>query len=364
MATRCICPHCRTVFKIDHIEEKVGTKIRCGYCNGKILIQAPPVKKAAVEAAALKTAPNKAGSAKAAPIKDAPVKKKKRPEPEVIELDTDAIVVDDTPNDDFQIPDMEYGVDDYAEAELVEEPVQNHQLRAASRPTKKKSEGFQEAAVKERAPKRTQVRSSAIFLWGAAGAVVLCSLVAVIVILASAAGPGGTKFEEPEEYVEFSPKNLQLSATVPKGWEENHGGGTGGIPIFATFTSGKVSIEIRESRSGGAIGAANIAMQGNQTDPKEAVEGVHEMQRTVVAENFGSYKEDAEPRPIKTQGFGTGMVSDFDADQGMLGGGRVRGCRATVMNQLHQFNVICKCPAGMFEQVQPIFEKVIESLGG
>jgi hypothetical protein len=34
------------------------------------------------------------------------------------------------------------------------------------------------------------------------------------------------------------------------------------------------------------------------------------------------------------------------------------------MNQLHQFNVVCKCPAPMFEQVQPVFEKVIGSLGG
>jgi hypothetical protein len=31
---------------------------------------------------------------------------------------------------------------------------------------------------------------------------------------------------------------------------------------------------------------------------------------------------------------------------------------------LHQFNVVCKCPAGMFEQVKPIFEKIIGSLGG
>ena len=47
MATRCICPHCRTTFMVDRIEEKVGTKIRCGYCNGKILIQAPSKRGAA-----------------------------------------------------------------------------------------------------------------------------------------------------------------------------------------------------------------------------------------------------------------------------------------------------------------------------
>ena len=100
------------------------------------------------------------------------------------------------------------------------------------------------------------------------------------------------------------------------------------------------------------------------SDPAEAVESIHETQRAAIAENFGAYKEDAESRTVKTGGFGPGKVSDFDADQGLLAGGHVRGCRATVMNQLHQFNVVCKCPASMFEQVQPVFEKVIESLGG
>jgi DNA-directed RNA polymerase subunit RPC12/RpoP len=353
MATRCICPHCRTIFKIDHIEEMVGTKIRCGYCNGKILIQAPPVKKAA--------------PVKSVPIQAAPLKKKKEPESEIIELDEDAIVVDEDSNgDDFQIPDVEYGADDYAEAELVEAPAQDHRLRAASKPKKKKSDAIQEVAGKERAPKRTQVKSSAIFLWLAAGAVVLCTLCVVIVILASAAGSGGgAKFAGPGEYVDFSPANLQLSAEVPKGWEQKYGGGEGGRPIFATFTSGKISIDIRESIGGGAMGAAQLAMhQQAGADPAEAVESIHEAHRARIAEDFGSYKEDAESRTVKTRGFGPGKVSDFDADQGFLGGGRVRGCRATVMNQLHQFNVVCKCPAAMFDQVQPIFEKVIESLGG
>jgi hypothetical protein len=113
------------------------------------------------------------------------------------------------------------------------------------------------------------------------------------------------------------------------------------------------------------MGAAQLAMhQQAGADPAEAVESIHEAHRARIAEDFGSYKEDAESRTVKTRGFGPGKVSDFDADQGFLGGGRVRGCRATVMNQLHQFNVVCKCPAAMFEQVQPIFEKVIESLGG
>ena len=53
----------------------------------------------------------------------------------------------------FEIPDMEYGLDDVAEAELVEAPVQNHRLLAAGRPKKKKSGGFQEADTgKERCP--------------------------------------------------------------------------------------------------------------------------------------------------------------------------------------------------------------------
>jgi DNA-directed RNA polymerase subunit RPC12/RpoP len=361
MGTRCICPHCRTTFKVDHIEEMVGTKIRCAQCNGKILIQAPPKKNAI--SSGVKTA------AKDTVKKAAAVKKEKKPNSEIIELDEEAIVVDeDSDADDFAIPDMEYGVDDLAEAELVEEPVQNHRLLAAGRPKqKKKSEGFHEAAGNERSAKRRPVRSSAIFLWIAAGAMALCAVAAVLVLMISGGGAGGgARFQPPQEYVDFSPANLQLSAEIPKGWEKDFGGGQGGVPIHARFSSGKVSIEIRESQGIGAIGGAQIGVQqqGGQQDSTQVAENIHEMHRARIAEDFSSYIEDAEPRPIKTRGFGTGVVSDFDADQGMLGGGRVKGCRATVLNQLHQFNVICKCPASMFEDLQPVFEKIIGSLGG
>ena len=360
MGTRCICPHCRTTFTISDIDEMVGTKIRCARCNGKILIQAPPARNAV--GSAVKNV------AKETVKKTSPVKKAKKPDSEVIELDPDAIVVDeDSAGDDFAIPDMEYGVDEIAEADLVEQPVQNHRLLAAGRPKqKKKGEGFQEAAGKERSTKRRPVRSSAIFLWIAAGAMALCAVATVLVLMISGGGSGGARFQPPEEYVDFSPANLQLSAEIPKGWEKDFGGGQGGVPIHARFSSGKVSIEIRESQGIGAIGGAQIGMQqqGGQADSTQVAENIHEMHRARIAEDFSSYKEDAEPRPIKTRGFGTGVVSDFDADQGMLGGGRVKGCRATVLNQLHQFNVICKCPAGMFEDMQPIFEKIIGSLGG
>ena len=362
MGTRCICPHCRTTFTIDDISEMVGTKIRCAKCNGKILIQAPPTRKAV--GSAVKSA------AKETVKRAAPVKKAKKPNSEVIELDQDAIVVDeDSGDDNFAIPDMEYGIDEVVEADLVEEPVQNHRLLAAGRTKqKKKSDAFQESdAGKERSGKRRPVRSSAIFLWAAAAAIALCSIAAVLVLMiGGGGGPGGARVQTPDEYVDFSPANLQLSAEIPKGWDKDFGGGQGGVPIHARFSSGSVSIEIRESQGIGAIGGAQIGaqQQGGQADSTQVAEGIHEMHRARIAEDFSSYKEDAEPRPIKTRGFGTGVVSDFDADQGMLGGGHVKGCRATVLNQLHQFNVICRCPAGMFDDMLPVFEKIIGSLGG
>jgi DNA-directed RNA polymerase subunit RPC12/RpoP len=364
MATRCICPHCRKIFVVDHIEKMVGTKIRCANCNGKILIQAPPVRKSA----ATKAPPLKTAKAQAAPVKSAPGKKKKKPDSEIIELDEDAIVVDDDSDvDDFAIADVDYGTEDYAEAELVEdEPAPNRRLMVARKAKPKKSEGFQEAAGNEQQPRRAQKKSNGFYLALAAGVVVLCTLGVVVVVLVSSAGLlGGGKFQEPSEYVDFSPRDLQLSASIPKGWEKTYGGGQQGVPIHATFKSGKISIEVRESIGGGAMGAAGLAMQQKfGGDEADAVEGIHESHRARISEDFGSYKEDASSRTIKTAGFGPGKVSDFDADSGFLGGGHVRGCRATVLNQLHQFDVICKCPAGMFEDVRPVFEKVIMSLGG
>jgi hypothetical protein len=170
------------------------------------------------------------------------------------------------------------------------------------------------------------------------------------------------KYEPPQNYVSFAPKGFQLSAKVPEDWTQTYAGGEGGLPISARFASGSISVNVRESIGGGALGQAAIAMQGAAPGvPKEApVVGIHAYHRRHFEDDYKNYNEGFE-RPIKTRGYGEGRISDFTANEGLFGL-QIKGCRATMMNSIHQFTVTCKCPAGQFKDIKPVFEKIVASL--
>jgi DNA-directed RNA polymerase subunit RPC12/RpoP len=371
MATRCICPHCKTPFTIHHIEDMVGMKILCKHCGGKILMQAPkPAKKKAarprdseiilLDDDAIVEDDFQSSATRSKPAKKQVDKAAKAAEPDVIELDDDAIV-----EDDFEIEAVEVVDDEFADSEAARLPARPQKLLTAKKPKKKTADTLQGPVGKESGGPPQKAKSGALGIWIAVGAIGLCTIAGGAVLLLSATGVG-QKFKAPEKYVDFAPAGLQLSCSVPKGWDQSYGGGSAGVPIHARFTFGKISIDIRESISGGALGQAGMAMQqqanGQAAQGATAI-GLHEFHGQRIKEDFKSFHEE-NLQPIKTAGYSEACMSDFTADQGFFGGGKTKGCRATVVSTLHQFDVICKCPVGMFEEVRPVFEKIIMSLGG
>ena len=114
------------------------------------------------------------------------------------------------------------------------------------------------------------------------------------------------------------------------------------------------------------MGQAAISMQ-QQVNPAEQAsslspaEKIHEMQRHQFAEDYDDFNE-GPTRKIKT-GYGEGCIADFRGKQGLLKS-EVTGCRATMLNSIHQFTVTCKCPPGIFKEAKPVFEKIVSSVGG
>ena len=123
-------------------------------------------------------------------------------------------------------------------------------------------------------------------------------------------------------------------------------------------SGGSISIEIRESL---VLKLVRVAV--GRRGAALSIDQVHEYYGEVAKKIFSNYKEDSE-RPIQTEGFGEAYVSDFSGSEGMFGfGGNVKGCRASLQHAGRQYNVICKCPPAQFEDVKPVFEKIIASLG-
>jgi hypothetical protein len=202
-----------------------------------------------------------------------------------------------------------------------------------------------------------------VLILGGMGGLLLVGLVVAGIVLLRGSGIGkGTKYEAPQNYVAFAPRGFQLSAKVPEGWKQTYAGGEMGIPMSARFTSGSISVDVRESIGGGALAQAAIAVQGASPGvPQEApVVGIHAYHRRHFEEDYKNYEEQF-ARPIKTRGYGEGRISDFTAGEGLLGL-PIKGCRATVMNPIHQFTVTCKCSPGHFKDVRPVFEKIVASL--
>jgi hypothetical protein len=146
----------------------------------------------------------------------------------------------------------------------------------------------------------------------------------------------------------------------------NFGGGSGGVPVFATFEIGKFKIQFRSSPSGTQVGA--IAQAGNQ-DPQDLPEEMkpvriaHDYQKAKFAAEVSGYEEKGEPQVFKCAGSGgEGRLSVYTATEGMFG--KVFGYRATLLGVNNQWNVVCKCPPADWKTCQPLFLKILESASG
>jgi hypothetical protein len=329
-----LCPRCKSRIKINNVERLDGHKILCRDCGYTIRIRNP--KRALV--------------------------RRQSDDAEVFDIDESDLIEDSNP--------VENEDDEFAVAIDEEDDLPAYQpLLYRSVVKKKPAEDTEDEPAGGLVPRagtkgdRKQKKNPLLITLALLGGLALVGLAAGGLYWMKAVGIGkAKKFEPPQNYETFAPKELELSAKVPEGWTTSSGGGQAAIPIFARFSSGPVSVEVRESVSGGALGQAAIATQGaNPEVPREApVVGIHVLHKRDFEEIYSKYNETF-GRPITTRGYGEGRISDFTASEGLFGT-PIKGCRATMMNSIHQFTVTCKCPASQFKDWKPVFEKIVESI--
>jgi predicted Zn finger-like uncharacterized protein len=317
------CPKCKTQYKIKNAEEMEGKKVVCKKCSEPIRIRLPS----------------------AVPPKQ---------------------------SDAAQSDEEEFGGDEPFEDEFPASKLPARAPLPMKRPKKKgdpnkssetaaqgkKGEG---KAAKNSGSNNTLVIVIALVL----GALALGGIGVGGMLLMR--GGASARYEAPveKEYADFRPKDSGLSYRIPKWWTQEWGGGMGGQPYWVRFGDDHLKIEARESVGGGAMAQAAIAMQqkldpGGQDEALSPAAKVHEAQMHDFAENFQDYHEEP-ARKIKTK-YGEGRISDFTAKEGIFKS-KVNGSRATLLSNIHQFNVTFKCSPAMFKDAKPVFEKVVSSLG-
>jgi hypothetical protein len=334
-----LCPRCKGRIKINDADRLNGRKIICRDCGEKIRIRVPQ-------------------SSRGGDSGDS----------EVFDLD-ESCLVEDVDGESVAFADDEYAapIDD-------ELPVYRPQLKR----TKKKAEStFNEDGAAASSTKKQPAAGSGkpkqsplVMILACSGALVLASGAVGGLLFLRGAGllkPG--KFHPPEKYVAIRPPLASLSGQIPEGWTESYAGGRNRIPVYARFSDGgSITIELREtvgsSGKGKLMNAVAIGRDpvgiGHLNEAPQ-VDETHEFHRQIALKNYAKWDEDPS-RPIETQGFGDGRISNFTARETMFSS-TIKGCRASVVSVAHQYNIVCTCPPSQFKDVAPVFEKIIASLG-
>ena len=167
----------------------------------------------------------------------------------------------------------------------------------------------------------------------------------------------------PTSYSTYKAQDGSFTIQCPADWEVE-GGGKGGYS-WAKFTSGSAKIAVDTSAvssivndiahaGGGMAGLVGVA----PSEPEQSsVAAVHNREKQDFEEEAGVQEQ--RPVPAST-GFGDSRKSEFTGTRTF--GGAIRGYRVTTMGLNHRFRVVCECAEPDWNDLKPVFDKVIESL--
>jgi hypothetical protein len=101
---------------------------------------------------------------------------------------------------------------------------------------------------------------------------------------------------------------------------------------------------------------------GEELPPElSAVARVHQTQYELKYQfEFDDYEE--QPGGYYDIPYGQGWRAEFTASGGAFGG-KVHGYRLTLLGTVHQYNIICNCSDKNWERNEPVFERVMKSIG-
>lgn len=314
-------------------DENAGKKAKCPDCGE--VVQLPSARKAATS--------SKPGASKS------------KPKPSEDDEFEDLPLAEDSDDDDDELPSA------------------RPKRKKAGSVAKRGGEVDEESSSKKKkkgakAQPQAQSKKTILIAGGIVGGVAFLGIIVGAVMFAMSGKPSNDTAAAPKlpELEKFSTDQGELTCLVPKGWTVKSGGGTGGVPPFATFEKGTIKIQFRSSPSGTQIGA--IAQAGNQNpdelpDEMKPVSVAHAYQKEKFSLEVPGYEEKGEAKMFQPAGFGgEGRVSTFTATEGMVG--TAYGYRATLLGNTNQWNVTCKCPAASWKACQPLFMKILESASG
>jgi hypothetical protein len=188
-----------------------------------------------------------------------------------------------------------------------------------------------------------------------------CVAAALTLTLAMSGCGGSSRAIIPSSYDTFNSTKTAFQIQYPAGWKAKGGGGSG--YVWAEFTSGSAKISVAANSVGSLIG--DIANAQQQTagatttnDPKlKPVAQLHEGAKGCV-DGVKNIREDE--AVLLQSGLGDAWKSEFTGKKTF--GGKVHGYRATTMSVNHQICVNCECSESQWDELKPVFDKVIQSV--
>lgn len=179
----------------------------------------------------------------------------------------------------------------------------------------------------------------------------------------SAGQAAGKNVDVPQKFAKFSPEVGDIGAEYPAGWKVENGGGQGGVQSWAKFISPDegVTISIRGNMAGSALGSAGLAMNqgGDAEDIEPPVVDIHRLMKRKFEDDYSNYEEQGNYTLLKTK-MGDACQSIFTTKS--LLGGKQKGYRVTLLTGRVQFNLVCLCDPGIFDQMRPAFDHVVNTV--
>lgn len=185
-----------------------------------------------------------------------------------------------------------------------------------------------------------------------------CLVVLTFIGLVGMSGCGPAPLAAPSSYTNYQSKDGSFDIDFPSGWKQE-GGGKKGM-AWAKFGQGSAEIRINTDTAGSLLGDISKLGTGGEA-PVEELEPeaqVHEMRKDLLAEEIDGYQEES-PAVVETA-IGRGRKSKFTGSGSF--GGKLHGYRATVLSRDLRIAIVCKCSDSDWKVVQPVFDKVIDSL--
>lgn len=185
----------------------------------------------------------------------------------------------------------------------------------------------------------------------------LFSIVLCCTAIASLSGCGGGPVPAPTSFKTFELKEAGWACEYPEGWDAKGGGKKNSS---ATFSKGSAKVSLATDITGSLMGdMASMGQKQGPAGPEDfPVHKVHMGDKDNVAKEYADYKE-KEPEEFQNAIGGSSRKSEFTAAGGFSG--PIHGYRATFLSRDRRFKVMCICSESDWKNLQPAFDKILES---